>query len=153
VNVTPSGRVLTLKDNVPEDQVFHYLTQGLVRAWHALMMVFVSKNKKADFKQVQEIKKDTRDLLIVLGKDDYKEFEQYLELSKRLHIPMNNKFLEQHKRMMLRKKDFNEPGTEGENLKIIKQTFEMLANSLLPISDQEEEKINFSDAYHEEDDE
>ncbi|CDW73885.1 zinc carboxypeptidase family protein [Stylonychia lemnae] len=83
-----------------------------------IQTVFIDKNK-TNFDQVKKIKQEK------------KEYESFLELTKRLNIPINNQFIELQKRQLLMAEDVSEEGLTGEILKYIKKTFEDLANYAL----------------------
>jgi len=66
-----------------------------------------------------------------LTKNDYREYESFLELTKRLNISVNNQFMEMQKRLLLLNEGISEEGLMGEILVLVKKTFEDLANYAL----------------------
>lgn len=66
-----------------------------------------------------------------MTKNDFKEYEQFLELSKRLKIQVNNEFIEMQRQQLLTNDEIQEEGLLGEILKLVRKTFEDLANYAL----------------------
>ena len=73
-SITLTQNTELLQEN---DTNFDSLVISFIKSLFATMLVLVAKNKKTDIRQVQQVKKEKKNMLLVLSQDDYKEFESY----------------------------------------------------------------------------